>query len=149
MSGGQRREVHEVAAVELEPGREYRVLSVRPPWAWSIIFGGKDVENRSWDTAYRGPILIHASSYRFTGANLDEVREYIRHYSGLPDKHIPLEFPRSQMLGVVELVDCITDARSPWAIDGEIHWILRNPRPLAAPVLNVNGKLNLWKWVAP
>lgn len=43
----------------LEPGREHRVLSVHGPWAWSIIYAGKDIENRSWSTPHRGTILIH------------------------------------------------------------------------------------------
>lgn len=39
-----------------------RVLTVRQPWAWAIIHGGKDVENRSRNLAgdYRGPVAIHA-----------------------------------------------------------------------------------------
>ena len=39
-----------------------RVLTVRQPWAWAIIHGGKDVENRSRNIAgsYRGPVAIHA-----------------------------------------------------------------------------------------
>jgi hypothetical protein len=36
-------------------------LSIRQPWAWLIIAGHKDVENRSWTTTYRGPLLIHAA----------------------------------------------------------------------------------------
>lgn len=30
-----------------------RVLTVRQPWAWSLIEGGKDVENRSRNIAGR------------------------------------------------------------------------------------------------
>ena len=41
---------------------------MRPPWAWATIYGGKDVENRSWRTAYRGPLLIHASLHPDPGA---------------------------------------------------------------------------------
>lgn len=38
-----------------------RVLTVRQPWAWAIIHGGKDVENRSRSLGpYRGPVLMHA-----------------------------------------------------------------------------------------
>ena len=37
-----------------------KVLSVRQPWAWAIIHGGKDVENRNWDTKFRGRLAIHA-----------------------------------------------------------------------------------------
>lgn len=40
-----------------------RILTVRQPWAWAIINGGKDVENRSTNIAgdYRGPVLIHVA----------------------------------------------------------------------------------------
>lgn len=38
-----------------------RVLTVRQPWAWAIIHGGKDVENRVRSLGpYRGPVAIHA-----------------------------------------------------------------------------------------
>ncbi|WP_219085665.1 hypothetical protein [Microbacterium resistens] len=39
-----------------------RILTVRQPWAWAIIHGGKDVENRTTNIAggYRGPVAIHA-----------------------------------------------------------------------------------------
>jgi hypothetical protein len=35
-------------------------LSVRQPWAWAIVSGYKDVENRSWPTNYRGTYLSTA-----------------------------------------------------------------------------------------
>lgn len=39
-----------------------RVLTVRQPWAWAIIHGGKDVENRVRSLGpYRGQVAIHAS----------------------------------------------------------------------------------------
>lgn len=28
------------------------VLTIRQPWAWAIVSGGKDVENRTWATAH-------------------------------------------------------------------------------------------------
>jgi hypothetical protein len=37
-----------------------KALSIRQPWAYLIITGDKDIENRTWATAYRGPVLIHA-----------------------------------------------------------------------------------------
>ena len=37
-----------------------RALSIRQPWAWLILNGYKDLENRTWRTDYRGPLLIHA-----------------------------------------------------------------------------------------
>ena len=38
-----------------------KVLSIKQPWASAIVYGLKDVENRNWQTSYRGPILIHSS----------------------------------------------------------------------------------------
>lgn len=35
-------------------------LSIRQPWAWLIINGGKDIENRDWPTKFRSRILVHA-----------------------------------------------------------------------------------------
>src|SRR4051812_3551823 len=35
-------------------------LSVRQPWAWSILTGAKDHEYRTWPTTYRGPLAVHA-----------------------------------------------------------------------------------------
>jgi hypothetical protein len=37
-----------------------KCLSIRQPWAWAILHGGKRIENRTWNTTYRGPILLHA-----------------------------------------------------------------------------------------
>ena len=39
-----------------------KAITVRQPWAWAIIYGQKDVENRTRNIAgsYRGPVVIHA-----------------------------------------------------------------------------------------
>lgn len=36
-----------------------RALTVQQPWAWAIVHGGKDVENRTQAWSYRGPLAIH------------------------------------------------------------------------------------------
>jgi hypothetical protein len=43
-------------------GGRVRALTVQQPWAWAIVHGGKDVENRTRNLAgsYRGPVAIHA-----------------------------------------------------------------------------------------
>ncbi|RYF85259.1 MAG: ASCH domain-containing protein [Chitinophagaceae bacterium] len=40
---------------------EQRALSLLQPWASLVVMGLKRIETRSWQTAYRGPLLIHAS----------------------------------------------------------------------------------------
>jgi hypothetical protein len=37
-----------------------KVLSVKNPFSYMIVFGIKDVENRTWKTDYRGKLLIHS-----------------------------------------------------------------------------------------
>lgn len=37
-----------------------KALSINQPWAWLIVNGHKAVENRDWNTRYRGEFLIHA-----------------------------------------------------------------------------------------
>lgn len=138
-----------IEAVQLTSGQEYRVLSVHPPWAWAIIFAGKDVENRSWTTPYRGPILIHASSKKYVGRALEEARAEIAKNSGLDLEQIPTTFARSQVVGLVHLEDCVPNSRSRWANKGDEHWVLAHPRRLEPPTANVDGKLNLWTWTAP
>src|SRR5678816_1962262 len=41
--------------------RVLKGLSIRQPWAEAIMHHGKRVENRTFYTTYRGPILIHVS----------------------------------------------------------------------------------------
>lgn len=46
-----------------------KALSLRQPWLWAILEGApsegvvtpKRIENRRWNTAYRGEILLHAA----------------------------------------------------------------------------------------
>ena len=85
---------------------EVRVLTVRQPWAWAIIQGGKDVENRSWPTKHRGRLLIHAGS-AFERDGYETVK---RLATVLPPS--ANEFVRGAIIGVVELVDCVQDSDS-------------------------------------
>jgi activating signal cointegrator 1 len=38
-----------------------KAISLWQPWASLVVLGEKKIETRSWDTAYRGPLLIHAA----------------------------------------------------------------------------------------
>ena len=73
-----------------------KILVVRQPWAWLIVHGYKDVENRSWRTHYRGALLIQSaasqpSELRVEYAPLDRMR------ADLLELEIP---PGSQLNGV-------------------------------------------------
>lgn len=104
-----------------------KIITIRQPWAHLIVNGSKNIENRSWSTSYRGPVLIHA------GLNPD--REACLEY-GLDSK----ELPRGGVVGAAEIVDCVEQHRSRW-FRGPYGFVLRNRRPL--PFIEWKGALGL------
>ena len=115
-----------------------KAISVRQPWAWLIIHAGKDIENRSWHTNYRGRVLIHASK-GMTKDEFEDGRDYAEHLGfSLPSFG---ELERGGIVGSVELVDCVTESDSPWFF-GRFGFVLRNPQPL--PFRECPGKLGFF-----
>lgn len=97
---------------------EMRILTVRQPWAWAIIHGGKNVENRSRNVAgsYRGPVAIHvAGKYATEGLNLAALDDACNAWCaahGCGRQH-PWQVNVGQIIGVVELVDAHKCAGTP------------------------------------
>lgn len=56
-----------------------KAISIHQPWAWLIVEGYKDIENRTWLTAYRGPVLIHAGLTRADPEDVQAVLSDYRH----------------------------------------------------------------------
>ena len=112
-----------------------RALTVRQPWAWAIVHAGKDVENRSRRTHYRGPLLIHAGSALDRSA-FEEIAAM-----GI-DTPEAGDVERGAVIGVVTLINCVSNSQSAWAIEGAWHWLLADPRPVD-PVPS-GGRLGLW-----
>lgn len=52
------------------PGRPAKALTLTQPWATLVAIGAKRYETRSWSTAYRGPLAVHASREVDRGAAL-------------------------------------------------------------------------------
>jgi hypothetical protein len=42
-------------------GKAVKSLSLRQPWAWLVVQGYKPLENRRWNTSFRGRFLVHAA----------------------------------------------------------------------------------------
>src|SRR5262245_48946606 len=104
-----------------------KALTVCNPWSWAIIFGPKRIENRTWATHYRGPLLIHSGISRtWLGSEGDSLPE-LPPYDALV---------YGAILGVVDVVDCVPIAScrgEPFA-SGPWCWRLANPRPLETPI---------------
>ena len=41
-----------------------KALSLVRPWSQLVLHAGKDIENRTWSTKHRGPLLVHGSNQR-------------------------------------------------------------------------------------
>lgn len=140
-----------------------KALTVRNPWAWAIIFGGKDVENRSVRTSHVGAVAIHTAKAvdtegmysHLVQAAIDECNTA----QVIPGQLIP-RADMEQLGNVIGLVDINPvhradqcrdqhgDLCSPWAQDGMWHWPLTNPQPLMKPI-PAKGALGLWEWDQP
>lgn len=75
-----------------------KCISIRQPWAYAIIYCGKNIENRSWSTSYRGPLLIHAS---LNQKKLDQDLKYIEKKFNCVIPKDKLEF--GKIIGAVKL----------------------------------------------
>src|SRR5262245_16833844 len=93
-----------------------KIITIRQPWAHLIVNGSKDIENRSWKTSYRGPVLIHAS--------LNENRALCRKY-----RLDPKALQRGGVVGIALITDCVVKHRSDWFF-GPYGFVLRKRRPL-------------------
>jgi hypothetical protein len=118
-----------------------KTLSIIMPWPWLILYGGKDIENRSWRTDYRGKLLIHAS--KKADYNLIQI---LSHYRATPtnDELRQMLERRGCIVGSVELVDCVQNHNSSWAEPGLWHWVLKDPKPCNP--IPIKGALGLWDY---
>lgn len=121
-----------------------RALSIRQPWAWLITHGHKVVENRTWETFYRGPLLIHAGKV-MTKADYEAAYifiagdERIRHIVDLLPQ--PMDLERGGIVGQAELVDCVRDHESPFFC-GPFGFVMANAKP--GPFVIRAGRLGIF-----
>ena len=125
-------------------------LSIRQPWAFLIVNGFKDIENRDWRTNYRGPVLIHAGAKMERDALADL-------YAGRhPVTGAPFEAARAHpawsdlfsgrlcggLVGTADVYDCVEASASPWFV-GDYGFAMRGAMPL--PFLASKGALGFYK----
>lgn len=118
-----------------------RALSIQQPWAWLIVNGHKDVENRSWPTNVTGDVLIHAGQ-KFDRLGYDYVAD---EFPEIP-MPLPSEFARGGIVGSVEVTGCVNQSESPW-FSGPYGFTLGNARPL--PFIPMRGQLGFFAVPTP
>ena len=112
-------------------------LSIRQPWAWLIVNGFKDIENRDWPTRFRGDFLVHAGKV-FDDMSLKEIINYYGLESVDP---AGAELHRGGIVGRSKIVDCVSESRSKW-FHGQYGFVLRESRPL--PFQPCRGRLGFF-----
>lgn len=86
-------------------------ISIRQPWAWAIIHGGKDIENRTWHTNYTGTILIHAGKkFDHDGYKwLVDNRVIVQYDIPTPD-----QYQMGGIIGISNITGCVSRSQNPW-----------------------------------
>jgi hypothetical protein len=85
-----------------------KFISIKQPWAWLIVAGFKDIENRDWPTSYRGELFIQAGKYR---PSEDELRDIEKKFRVKIDRDA-LQF--GGIIGKTRLIDCVRSHPSKW-----------------------------------
>ena len=111
-----------------------KAISVRQPWAWMIVYGGKNIENRTWKTNYRGNILIHASA-GMTGDEWDQAWNFSANINSDAGRRAALahlsrkNVQRGGFVGTARIVDCVESDYSIW-FEGPYGLVLHDVRPI-------------------
>ena len=122
-------------------------LSIRQPWAWLIVHGFKDIENRDWPTPFRGRLLVHAGqtmARRYYDATVGELQ-----LSGICPPNLPRyeDLERGGLVGWTTIVDCVITHPSPWKQEdpfgNPVHgFVLRDSSPM--PFVPWKGRLGFF-----
>lgn len=112
-----------------------KTITLHQPWASLVAEGYKDIENRSWRSHFRGPVLIHA------GKGVDQwgPEEVARFGMELPWKLS--ELPSRGIIGVAYVTDCVEESSSPW-FSGPYGFVLTHARPVE--FYRCKGALSFW-----
>lgn len=137
-----------------------KALSLTQPWAWLVIHGGKDIENRKWNTKLRGRFLVHAAK-GMKPADYDGAQKLAEEIQGCQFAHhmpLPEQLDRGGIVGIVELFDvvppvvragqtCIPEGLAEplhrWHFPEQYGFRLRNVRQL--PFTPCRGALGFWE----
>jgi hypothetical protein len=126
--GGPNEEIHPEAANRGRGESSMYAISIEPSRAAEILSRSRPSPCRFWHTDHRGLLLIHARKLKPAKDGSTSSRDT----------------SCNALVGVVELVDCITRGHPGDDPDEvEYHWLLANPRIFARP-LPYAGRLGLF-----
>ena len=129
-----------------------KAISIKYPWSILICSGCKDIENRTWNTNYRGRVFIHESKniqMNLSDSQISELKKnpFINQIIILGKKK-----GSSAIIGSVDIIDCIVGDKKNgvWAEYGFadnskpiMNWKLSNPILYETPI-PAKGALSFW-----
>jgi len=118
---------------------DYKALSIKQPWAWLIVHGGKDIENRTWNTKLRGRFLVHAGK----SPDKEAMKRFVQDRNKMESQGFinPDDLKYGGIIGSVEIVDVVEKSDSKW-FQGPYGFVLQNPEPL--DFVPLKGQLNFF-----
>jgi hypothetical protein len=116
-------------------------ISVRHPWAWLIVHGFKDIENRDWSTSFRGRILIYAGK-KLGKREHDADREFFAEEHGI---ELPAfeDMPLGGIVGSATVTDCVREHPSRWKMADCWGFVLKDQR--VRPFVPLRGQLGIFR----
>ncbi len=109
-----------------------KAITLTQPWASLVAIGAKRIETRSWKTAYRGPLAIHAAKgfpdsaqyicFRWPFRDVLSEHGFIKINETFFGEH---RFPLGAVIATCELIGCIPIPNHPetvchkWVHDGK------------------------------
>ena len=119
-----------------------KALSIRQPWAWLIVHGYKDVENRSWSTKFRSRVQVHAGKIPDPGWFPQLSLEVQGRGIALPDQS-----SLGALVGEVDIIDCVSEGDPPW-FTGSYGFLLSKPMAYSQPI-PYRGRLGFFETDLP
>ncbi len=128
-------------------------LSLRQPWAWMVVHGGKGIENRRWNTNRRGEFLIHAAK----GMTRDEYDDAVYFAREVNPKLVVPAFAaleRGGIVGRARIVDVLPPCSAepslfqkpcthPWHMPAQFGFVLEGVEAL--PFRALRGELGFFR----
>lgn len=122
-------------------------LSVRQPWAWALIYAGKDIENRSEAAVRHGMraqignrIAIHAAK-GMTRDEYDSANEFMSSIGVCCPPAANLE--RGGIIGSAVVSSVVQESASKWFF-GPRGLVIAAPLPIA--FIGASGELGMFQW---
>jgi activating signal cointegrator 1 len=146
-------QVEEVSIPPVDGARTIKAISLWQPWATLIALDLKQYETRSWATAYRGLLAIHAAKRKPEEFKPADIMLYAAGYRSWG------ELPLGTVVAIARLVDVIPTDKMQIETDsweshfgdfssGRYAWKLEKIHRFASPI-PARGAQGLWNWTPP